>query len=84
MSVVSYYGFIYSGILGGKFLERCRIKKPGQELFKSEMSEYFNAANLFVGARVNFNGHKFILVDADEYVFDYMEKHVHEVWYMDR
>ncbi|XP_072282959.1 EF-hand domain-containing family member C2 [Pyxicephalus adspersus] len=67
-----------SGVLGGKFLERSRVKKPGQELFKSEMSKYFNAADLFVGARVNFNGHKFILVDADEYVFNYMEKNVHE------
>ncbi|XP_068125931.1 EF-hand domain-containing family member C2 [Hyperolius riggenbachi] len=67
-----------SGILGGKFLERCRIKKPGQEFFKSNMSEYFSAADLFVGARVNFNGHNFILADADEYVFSYMEKHAHE------
>ncbi|KAG9485612.1 hypothetical protein GDO78_008610 [Eleutherodactylus coqui] len=67
-----------SGIIGGKFLERCRIKKPGQELFKTEISEYFKAQDLFVGARVNFNGHKFILVDADEYVFSYMEKNVHE------
>ncbi|KAM4045618.1 EF-hand domain-containing family member C2 isoform 1-T1 [Anomaloglossus baeobatrachus] len=67
-----------SGIMGGKFLERCRIKKPGQELFKCEMSEYFKAEDLFVGSRVNFNGHKFILVDADEYVFRYMEKNVQE------
>ncbi|XP_063811697.1 EF-hand domain-containing family member C2 isoform X1 [Pseudophryne corroboree] len=67
-----------SGILGGKFLERCRVKKPGQELFKSEMSEYFKAADLFVGARVNFHGYNFILVDADEYVFNYMEKNVNE------
>ncbi|KAM8975335.1 EF-hand domain-containing family member C2 isoform 1-T1 [Pelodytes ibericus] len=63
-----------SGVLGGKFLERYRVKKPGQELFKSELSEYFKAEDLFVGARVNFNGHDFILVDADEYVFNYMEK----------
>ncbi|XP_053313439.1 EF-hand domain-containing family member C2 [Spea bombifrons] len=67
-----------SGVLGGKFLERCRIKKPGQELFKSELSEYFKADDLFVGARVTFNGHNLILVDADEYVFNYMEKNVNE------
>ncbi|KAM9319344.1 EF-hand domain-containing family member C2 [Gastrophryne carolinensis] len=67
-----------SGILGGKFLERGRIKKPDQELFKSEMSEYFKAADLYVGARVNFNGHHFVLIDADEYVFNYMEKHAYE------
>ncbi|NXI52837.1 EFHC2 protein, partial [Chloroceryle aenea] len=67
-----------TGILGGKFLERGRIKKPGQELFKSEPSEYFKAQNLFVGARVCFHGHNFLLVDADEYTFNYMEKHADE------
>ncbi|XP_054672405.1 EF-hand domain-containing family member C2 isoform X1 [Grus americana] len=67
-----------TGILGGKFLERGRIKKPGQELFKSEPSEYFKAQDLFVGARVCFHGHNFLLVDADEYTFNYMEKHANE------
>ncbi|KAM6384024.1 EF-hand domain-containing family member C2 isoform 1-T1 [Alca torda] len=67
-----------TGILGGKFLERGRIKKPGQELFKSEPSEYFKAQDLFVGARVCFHGHNFLLVNADEYTFNYMEKHTNE------
>ncbi|XP_057261053.1 EF-hand domain-containing family member C2 isoform X1 [Pezoporus wallicus] len=67
-----------SGIHGGKFLERGRIKKPGQELFKSEPSEYFKAQDLFVGARVCFHGHNFLLVDADEYTLNYMEKHANE------
>ncbi|KFP66542.1 EF-hand domain-containing family member C2, partial [Cariama cristata] len=67
-----------TGIRGGKFLERGRIKKPGQELFKSEPSEYFKAQNLFVGARICFHGHNFLLVDADEYTFNYMEKHANE------
>lgn len=73
------YNSIPVGILGGKFLERGRIKKPGQELFKSEPSEYFKAQNLFVGAKVCFHGHNFLLVDADEYTFNYMEKHANEV-----
>ncbi|XP_065533163.1 EF-hand domain-containing family member C2 isoform X2 [Lathamus discolor] len=67
-----------SGMHGGKFLERGRIKKPGQELFKSEPSEYFKAQDLFVGARVCFHGHNFLLVDADEYTLNYMEKHANE------
>ncbi|XP_053560606.1 EF-hand domain-containing family member C2 [Bombina bombina] len=67
-----------SGILGGKFLERCRVKKPGQEIFKSELSEYFKAEDLYVGARVNLQSHNFILVDADEYVFNYMEKNLNQ------
>ncbi|KAE8622988.1 hypothetical protein XENTR_v10005450 [Xenopus tropicalis] len=67
-----------SGMVGGKFLERSRVKKPGQQLFKSELSEYFRPEDLFVGARVNFNGFLFILVDADEYVFNYMERNANE------
>uniref|UniRef100_A0A8D0GMK5 EF-hand domain-containing family member C2 n=1 Tax=Sphenodon punctatus TaxID=8508 RepID=A0A8D0GMK5_SPHPU len=67
-----------TGVLGGKFLERGRIKKPGQEPFKSEPSEYYEAQNLFIGAKVCFHGHYFLLVDADEYAFNYMEKHANE------
>ncbi|XP_015218867.1 EF-hand domain-containing family member C2 isoform X1 [Lepisosteus oculatus] len=67
-----------SGMIGGKFLERGRIKKPGQELFKSQCSEYFKAEDLYVGARVCFNNQEFQLVDADEYVFSYMEQHAEE------
>ncbi|XP_008947681.1 PREDICTED: EF-hand domain-containing family member C2, partial [Merops nubicus] len=67
-----------TGILGGKFLQRGRIKKPGQDLLKSEPSEYFKAQDLFVGAKVCFHGHNFLLVDADEYTFNYMEKHANE------
>ncbi|KAM4701524.1 EF-hand domain-containing family member C2 [Discoglossus pictus] len=67
-----------SGILGGTFMERCRVKKPGQELFKSEMSEYFKAQDLFVGARLEIQSYDFILVDGDEYTFSYMERNAHE------
>ncbi|XP_039250468.1 EF-hand domain-containing family member C2-like isoform X2 [Styela clava] len=67
-----------SGIIGGKFLERGRIKKPSQEIFKSEMSEYFTAQDFFVGANVTINDFNFTIVDADEYAFRYMEKHEDE------
>ncbi|ESP05007.1 hypothetical protein LOTGIDRAFT_211798 [Lottia gigantea] len=67
-----------SGIIGGKFLERGRIKKPGQPLYSTKMSEYFSAQDLFVGANVDFSGHKFIIVNADEYAFRYMEEHSSE------
>nr|XP_033805120.1 EF-hand domain-containing family member C2 [Geotrypetes seraphini] len=67
-----------SGIIGGKFLERIRIVKPGQEVFKSEMSEYYTAQDLFVGATVDFFGHIFHLVDADEYALIYMENNARE------
>ncbi|XP_026529762.1 EF-hand domain-containing family member C2 [Notechis scutatus] len=67
-----------TGVIGGKFLERSRIKKPGQEFYKSEPSEYYTAKDLFVGAKVCFHGHVLLLVDADEYAFNYMEKHADE------
>ncbi|XP_042351025.1 EF-hand domain-containing family member C2 [Plectropomus leopardus] len=67
-----------SGVLGGKFLERGRVKKPGQELFKSELSEYFTAQDLYVGATLCLNKKFFQLLDADEYTFNYMEQHAEE------
>ncbi|XP_027731392.1 EF-hand domain-containing family member C2 isoform X2 [Vombatus ursinus] len=74
-----YYKTKYGvGVLGGKFLERGRIKKPGQLLFKSEPSEFYKAQDLFVGAHVCFNGHIFILLNGDEYAFTYMEQHADE------
>ncbi|GLD56572.1 EF-hand domain-containing family member C2 isoform X1 [Lates japonicus] len=67
-----------SGVLGGKFLERSRVKKPGQELFKSKLSEYFKAQDLYVGATLCINNKHFQLLDADEYTFSYMERHAEE------
>ncbi|XP_012498259.1 PREDICTED: EF-hand domain-containing family member C2 [Propithecus coquereli] len=63
-----------SGLTGGKFLKRSRVKKPGQEIFKSELSEYIKAEDLYVGATVNINGYLFLLLNADEYTLNYMEK----------
>ncbi|MGH0187328.1 UNVERIFIED_CONTAM: hypothetical protein FKN15_033561 [Acipenser sinensis] len=74
---LSYWSSL-AGVIGGKFLERGRIKKPEQELFKSELSQYFKTQDLFVGAKLSFNGYNFQLVDTDEYTFNYMEKHADE------
>uniref|UniRef100_A0A3Q0T880 EF-hand domain-containing family member C2 n=1 Tax=Amphilophus citrinellus TaxID=61819 RepID=A0A3Q0T880_AMPCI len=67
-----------SGVLGGRFLARGRVKKPGQELFKSELSQYFTAQDLYVGATLCLNSINFQLLDADEYTFNYMEQHAEE------
>lgn len=55
-----------SGIVGGKFLERMRIKKPNTDT-------YYKSTDLYVGNKVNFKNHKFILKEADEYAYAYME-----------
>ncbi|KAG8508031.1 EF-hand domain-containing family member C2 [Galemys pyrenaicus] len=62
-----------SGYTGGMFLKRIRVKRPGQEVFKSELSEYIQAEELYVGAKVNVNGYLFLLLNADEYTLNYME-----------
>ncbi|XP_036395881.1 EF-hand domain-containing family member C2, partial [Megalops cyprinoides] len=66
------------GVMGGKFMERGRVKKPRQELFKSELSEYFKAQDLYLGARLCMNSQEFELVDADEYTMNYMEQNAEE------
>ncbi|KAI0236730.1 EF-hand domain-containing family member C2 [Lamellibrachia satsuma] len=73
------HGISNIGIIGGRFLERGRVKRPNQPRFSTELSQYYMACDLYVGARLNFNGHKFILVDGDEYAFNYMERHEDEV-----
>lgn len=66
-------------MLGGKFLARGRVKKPGQELFKRELPKYFAAQDLYVGATLCLNNKNFQLLHADEYTFNYMEQHPEEV-----
>ena len=67
----------YAGIIGGQFLERGRISKP--KLSESDPTFYYQAEDLYIGSRVEFNKHKFLLVDADEYALRYMEKHKQQV-----
>ncbi|XP_077393798.1 EF-hand domain-containing family member C2 [Festucalex cinctus] len=67
-----------SGVLGGMFLARGRVKKPGQELFKSEPSQYFTAQDLYVGATLCLNNRLFQLLDADEYTLNYLEQHAEQ------
>ncbi|CAF0986050.1 unnamed protein product [Didymodactylos carnosus] len=66
-----------SGIQGGKFLERQKVKKPNQSRYPVEISDYFGAEDFYVGARLEINGFLFDLFDADEYAFKLMEEHNH-------
>lgn len=59
-----------SGIIGGKFLERGRVKKNN--------GNHVMAQDLYIGAHVDLYKHTFILIDADEYAVAYMEKNSHE------
>lgn len=52
--------------MGGKFLERKTIQKPGT-------NENYKAVDFYVGAQIEVFKHKFSLRDADEYAYNYME-----------
>ena len=55
-----------SGIMGGKFIQRGRVKKPNSH-------EYYTQADFYTGARIEFNKFGFVLYQADEYSLAYME-----------
>ncbi|KAM5197481.1 EF-hand domain-containing family member C2 isoform 2-T6 [Hipposideros larvatus] len=61
-----------------KFFKRMRVKKHGQKVFKSEPSEYIKAQDLYIGAQVIVNGYIFLLLSADEYTLQFMEKNSDE------
>ncbi|EDV19218.1 EF-hand domain-containing protein 1 [Trichoplax sp. H2] len=60
-----------SGIIGGKFLERTRVVKPGCD---PNRPEYYGPKDFTIGSVVVVYGHKFVITDADDYVFRYIEE----------
>lgn len=58
-----------SGISGGKFLERSKVKRPDSD-------DLYRPTDLYVGAVIEVCRRKFLLFDADEFAFRYMEAHV--------
>lgn len=63
-----------SGIGGGRFLERGRVKVPGQPPYSTKLPEYYNYKDMFVGNVLQLNNFHFVLYDADEYCYKFMEK----------
>lgn len=59
-----------SGIIGGKFLEKTRIPKPGCTI---DNPVYYGPADFAIGTTVEVFAHRFILTDADEYVMKFLE-----------
>ncbi|KAM6323523.1 LOW QUALITY PROTEIN: EF-hand domain-containing protein 1-like [Aegotheles albertisi] len=59
-----------SGIIGGKYLRKTRVAKPGST---TENATYYQTSDLTIGATVEVFGHRFVVTDADEYVLNYME-----------
>ncbi|CAK6961838.1 EF-hand domain-containing protein 1 [Scomber scombrus] len=59
-----------SGVLGGKFLEKTCIHKPGSTV---EHPQFYSPADFAIGATVEVFGHRFVLTNADHYVLAYLE-----------
>jgi len=59
-----------SGIIGGKFLERTRVTKPGCSI---DNPEFYTPADFSIGAKIEIFKHRFVITDADEYVLKYLE-----------
>ncbi|RKP21178.1 hypothetical protein ROZALSC1DRAFT_27403, partial [Rozella allomycis CSF55] len=55
-----------TGILGGKFLERTKLKK--------ENGDAYTCKDFYLGAEINCFGHHFVLEKADEYALNYMQQ----------
>ncbi|XP_060640731.2 EF-hand domain-containing protein 1 isoform X1 [Anolis sagrei] len=62
-----------SGIIGGKYLGKTRVPKPGSS---TENPVYYEPSDFVVGAMVEVFGHRFIIVDVDEYVMNYIEENL--------
>ncbi|KAL3892161.1 hypothetical protein ACJMK2_004395 [Sinanodonta woodiana] len=65
-----------SGIIGGKFLERTRVAKPG---CPPDQPVYYGPQDLYIGAVIEVFRHRFIILNADEYVLKYMETHKDQI-----
>ena len=60
-----------AGLVSGKFLERAKIWKPDR------VGEPYTYRDLYVGAVVDFHRRGFLLHEADEYTYTYMENNKH-------
>ncbi|XP_063771180.1 EF-hand domain-containing protein 1 [Pseudophryne corroboree] len=60
-----------SGIIGGKFLERIKVLKPGSTI---DNPSYYGPADFSIGAMVEVFRYRFIITDADRYVLNYIKE----------
>ncbi|XP_061002891.1 EF-hand domain-containing protein 1 [Dama dama] len=59
-----------SGIIGGKYLGRTKVVKPGSS---AENPVYYGPSDFFIGAVIEVFGRRFVILDTDDYVLKYME-----------
>ena len=54
-------------------MERNRVMRPGSSLSDVNGPKYYDATDLYVGNKLEILCRQFALIDADEFVFNYME-----------
>ncbi|KAG5475318.1 hypothetical protein LSCM1_03431 [Leishmania martiniquensis] len=64
-----------SGIVGGKFLQRQKVRRAD--------GEYFHADDFYVGALVSINSFPFVILNSDEHSLNYMEHNPEEFGHSD-
>ncbi|KPI84701.1 hypothetical protein ABL78_6247 [Leptomonas seymouri] len=64
-----------SGIVGGKFLQRQKVRRPD--------GNYFEADDFYVGARVILNAYPFVILNSDAHSLHYMECNPEEFGHSD-
>lgn len=61
-----------AGIIGGKFLERTKATKPGSSV---DNPDFYTPKDFSIGSIIQIFKHRFRIVNADEYVLNYLEAH---------
>ncbi|XP_055388242.1 EF-hand domain-containing protein 1-like [Condylostylus longicornis] len=61
-----------SGIIGGKFLNRCKIKIPKCD---PKSPTYYTPKNIIIGSILEINSHRFRITGADLFVYRYMQNY---------
>ncbi|XP_065178970.1 EF-hand domain-containing family member C2-like [Sycon ciliatum] len=68
-----------SGVIGGNYLSRGRVENPDKEPDPiTSHPQFYLPEDFAVGRVIVMNKHSFSLLDADDYVFKYMEENAHE------
>jgi hypothetical protein len=63
--------FRNSGVIGGKFLECTRVRKPGHGTWDNPV--FYTPEDYAIGAVIEIFRHKFLIIDTDLHVLKYME-----------
>lgn len=61
-----------SGVVGGKFLEKTRVARPGST---PEKPQFYSPQDFSIGAVIHVFRHRFLITNADAFVLSYMEQH---------